>query len=144
MHFWFLVFIIKWLTCIRYGKIISKITILINTRCLSGLRPSIACLRYGLQWLVFGWKMLLFAKTQILKLTIWYPKFRFGESDDFCMIRGHFVGKGDILSNKGTFVGQGDICQTRGHFLSDKGTFPKTQPVAPAGQWGSILIWKHF
>ena len=69
-----------------------------------------------------------------------------------CRTRGHFVGQGDILSDKGTFVGQGDIfvgqgdifCRTRGHFLSDKGTFSKTQPMALAGQWGKISIWKHF
>ena len=101
---------------------------LFQTRCLSGLRPSIARLQYGLQWLEFGCKMLLFAKTQILK---WYPDSRFGESDDLncwwkvihLLIKVLLLLKGLLYTLLTTIVWHGDMfCLTRVHFCRTRGT----------------------
>ena len=56
-------------------------------------------------------------------------RFSVHSTDYYCLTRGH------VLSDKGTFLlHKGDI------YLSDKGTFSKNQPMAPAGKWGKISI----
>ena len=56
-------------------------------------------------------------------------RFSVHSTDYYCLTWGH------VLSDKGTFLSdKGDI------YLSDKGTFSKNQPMAPAGKWGKISI----